>query len=170
MLKRDVEFGSLIDISDWEKVQAIMQAKPEWRNFSWERLQGFDQLHKRNNGLIELSHLLVIQRHLVYNQLVEEKGGTRVVCGDDFGALGSDERFYRIMREINLVDTLDFGNAFLNDGLGDFFEGDTQGVKRKPRKEKPRYQEVFRQLWRNGAYMQFMYLSDRQMGFIPHSS
>lgn len=169
MIKRDVDFGSLINISDWREIQAIMQTRPDWRTHQWERLQYFDQLEKRNEGLVELSQLLVIQKHLVYHTLVEKKDGTQVICGDNFGELGSDERFYRIMREMSLVDILDFGNAFLSDGLGIFFEGDTNGIKKKPKKEKPRYQAVFRYLRRNEAYQQFMYLSDRQMGFIPHS-
>lgn len=109
-----------------------------------------------------MSQLLVFQKHLAYNNLTEIVGDKSIVCGEGLGSLGSDSRFYEIMSDLSLVDILDYGNGFLNDGLGRFFDVDCLVIGEKPKKEKGRYRDTFNTLWRNQAYLQFEYIRQAQ--------
>lgn len=156
------DFLTQIDISDWRAVQAIIQEKPEWKRHPWQRLESLNTLLGRNSGKARLAELLVFQKHLAYHNLVERVGEREICCGADFGAEGGDERFYRIMRDLSLPEILDYGNAFLNDGLAGFFDEECKAVQTRPKKEKERYKKVFETLWRNTAYQQFIYIAEKQ--------
>lgn len=158
MLGRGIDFAEIIDISDWRKIQEIMR---DWETCNWRRLEEFTTLQERTGGIFELAQLFVIQRHLVGNNLVESDGEKRICSGQIYGNPGSEERFYRVMTELSLVDVLDYGNSFLNDGLAEFFDKESMEIKIKPKKEKSKYELVLKNLWRNTAYRQFDYLAEK---------